>query len=75
MSKFQDCPVFCIIKNKCQSSDGSFYVGSTANLKNRVKKHNQGIETAIAFSNQKAAAAFEKYLKSHSGRAFAKKRL
>ena len=25
---------------KC--SDGSFYVGSTANLKNRVKKHNQG---------------------------------
>ena len=25
---------------KC--SDGSFYVGSTANLENRLKKHNQG---------------------------------
>jgi hypothetical protein len=33
------------------------------------------LKTYIAFSNEKQAAAFEKYLKSASGRAFAKKRL
>jgi hypothetical protein len=33
------------------------------------------IETAIAFRSQKKAAAFEKYLKRHSGRAFASKNL
>jgi predicted GIY-YIG superfamily endonuclease len=31
--------------------------------------------TYIAFSDEKRAFAFEKYLKSSSGRAFAKKRL
>ena len=31
------------------------------------------IETAIAFRSKEKASAFEKYLKSHSGRAFAKK--
>jgi hypothetical protein len=31
------------------------------------------IETAIAFRSREKAAAFEKYLKSHSGRAFASK--
>jgi hypothetical protein len=29
----------------------------------------------LAFSNERRAVAFEKYLKSFSGRAFAKKRL
>ena len=33
------------------------------------------IKTYIAFSDEKQAFAFEKYLKSPSGRAFAKKRL
>jgi len=33
------------------------------------------IKTYIAFNNEKQAVAFEKYLKSPSGRAFAKKRL
>jgi putative endonuclease len=48
-----------------------------------LKAHNSGqvphtakyrpwkIEAAIAFQSRKKAAAFEKYLKSHSGRAFA----
>jgi hypothetical protein len=31
------------------------------------------IEAAIAFQSRKKAAAFEKYLKSHAGRAFASK--
>ena len=33
------------------------------------------IKTYIAFSDEKQAIAFERYLKSASGRAFAKKRL
>ncbi|UCF80071.1 MAG: GIY-YIG nuclease family protein [Acidobacteriota bacterium] len=63
------------------------YVGLTQDLEGRLKAHNNGkvphtakfcpwrIETAIAFRSRKKAAEFEKYLKSRSGRAFAKKRL
>jgi putative endonuclease len=64
-----------------------FYVGITDDLRARLAKHNVGevphtskygpwrIKTYIAFSDEKQAVAFEKYLKSASGRAFAKKRL
>jgi len=64
-----------------------FYVGVTADLPERLKKHNAGevthtakhapwaIKAYIAFNDEKRAFAFEKYLKSASGRAFAKKRL
>lgn len=63
------------------------YVGVTSDLRARLKRHNAGdvlhtskylpwaIKTYIAFSNEQQAFAFEKYLKSPSGRAFAKKRL
>ena len=63
------------------------YVGLTDNLRDRLKRHNAGeliqtskfrpwrIKTAIAFTDRERAAAFERYLKSSSGRAFAKKRL
>jgi predicted GIY-YIG superfamily endonuclease len=59
--------------------------GLTDDLDARLKSHNQRnnphtsryrpwrIETAIAFDSRKKAAVFEKYLKSHSGRAFASK--
>ena len=65
----------------------SFYIGLTEDLKGRLEKHNNGevphsskfrpwrIKTAIAFSDPGRAAAFERYLKSGSGRAFAKKYL
>ena len=64
-----------------------FYVGITDDLRARLTKHNAGevphtskygpwrIKTYVAFSNEKQAVAFEKYLKPASGRAFAKKRL
>lgn len=64
-----------------------YYVGVTKDLRARLKKHNAGevphtfkyapwvIKTYIAFSDEKQALAFERYLKSASGRAFAKKRL
>ena len=63
------------------------YVGATANLKQRLTDHNSGksAHTAkfmpwaliwyCAFHDKYKALEFEKYLKSHSGRAFAKKRL
>ncbi len=61
------------------------YTGLTDDVAERLKKHNQGgcphtskfkpwrIRTAISFDDRERAAAFEKYLKSHSGRAFASK--
>ena len=65
-----------------------FYIGITDDLRTRLAKHNAGevphtskfrpwrrLKTYIAFSDEKQAVAFEKYLKSGSGRAFAKKRL
>ncbi len=65
----------------------NFYTGFTENLQVRLKEHNQGkckhtakyipweIKTAIAFTNKEKAHNFEQYLKTSSGRAFAKKRL
>jgi len=62
------------------------YVGMAEDLEERLKTHNTGrcrhtskfrpwqIEISIAFRSKEKAVAFEKYLKSHSGRAFAKKR-
>jgi predicted GIY-YIG superfamily endonuclease len=49
------------------------YIGATADLKRRLPEHNSGM-WYCAFPDKYKALAFEKYLKSHSGRAFAKKR-
>ncbi|NOR05913.1 MAG: GIY-YIG nuclease family protein [Deltaproteobacteria bacterium] len=68
-----------------ESDESRHYTGLTDDLEARLKAHNAGqvphtakyrpwrIETAIAFRSREKAAAFEKYLKSHSGRAFASK--
>ena len=67
--------------------DERYYVGSTDDLRERLKYHNAGnvphtskykpwrVNTYLGFSDEKRAVAFERYLKSSSGRAFAKKRL
>jgi predicted GIY-YIG superfamily endonuclease len=64
-----------------------YYVGLTDDLRARIKSHNAGqvyhtsknkpwrVNTYIAFSDEARAIAFEKYLKTRSGRAFATKRL
>ena len=69
------------------SNPGRYYVGVTPDLRARLAKHNAGevthtskyapwrIKTYVAFAEEAQAFAFEKYLKSASGRAFAKKRL
>ena len=62
---------------------GRHYTGLTDDLEARLRKHNEGacshtanhrprrIGVAVAFRSRQKAAALEKYLKSHSGRAFA----
>ena len=62
------------------------YVGLTSDLEARLEKHNAGgsphtakfrpwtIVCYLAFPTREKAAAFESYLKSGSGRAFAAKR-
>jgi len=64
-----------------------YYVGAIGDLRARLQKHNGGevshtskyapwsIKTYIAFNDEKRSFSFEKYLKSGSGRPFAKKRL
>ena len=63
------------------------YTGLTDDLAARLTAHNAGqvshtrtwrpwrIEVAIAFRSRRKAAAFERYLKSHAGRAFARRHL
>ena len=70
---------------KC--ADGTFYTGCTSNLDERLKLHKKGeniytrtrlpfmLISYFAFSDKYKAYNFEKYLKSGSGKAFAKKRL
>ena len=63
------------------------YIGFTSDLKKRIAKHNEGgsrhtskfkpweLLWYCAFPDKHQAIAFEAYLKSHSGKAFANKRL
>ena len=65
---------------------GQRYVGTTTGLKRRFAEHNAGrsphtskyrlwqLVTYIAFSSPDKAISFERYLKSGSGHAFARKR-
>jgi predicted GIY-YIG superfamily endonuclease len=69
-----------------KSSD-RYYVGITGDLRSRLEKYNTEdvphtkkyapwtLKTYIGFSDEQQAFAFESYLKTASGRAFAKKRL
>ena len=62
------------------------YIGYTEDLKTRFAAHNHGqsphtakfkpweLVTYLAFNDRAKALSFEKYLKSHSGKAFANKR-
>jgi predicted GIY-YIG superfamily endonuclease len=65
-----------------------WYTGITTDLTRRIAEHNAGksrhtsarathwqLHTFIGFFDEYRAQRFEEYLKTHSGRAFAKKRL
>jgi len=63
------------------------YTGVTCDLEDRLERHNRGecphtsknrpwkIETALAFRSEDKARCFERYLKTGSGREFARRHL
>ena len=79
--------MFYVYLIRSQSHHEQRYIGFTENLNARITKHNEGgsphtskykpwnIETYLSFSSKEKALAFEAYLKSGSGRAFANNRL
>ncbi|MFY7818857.1 MAG: GIY-YIG nuclease family protein [Akkermansiaceae bacterium] len=72
---------------RSESHPDETYTRLTSDLRARIAKHNEGgsphtakfrpwnLVSYLAFSSRDQAAAFESYLKSGSGRAFAAKRL
>ena len=74
-----------LLQSKAEPSER--YVGFTMDLRGRLDQHNAKeskhtskfapweLVTYIAFSKKQQAESFERYLKSGSGHAFAKKRL
>ena len=78
--------IYVYLLQSC-SLPGQRYVGLTTDLKRRLVDHNAGrsshtskfgpwrLVTYVAFSDQAKAAAFERYLKSGSGHAFARRHL
>ena len=70
---------------RSESNPKQPYVGLTRDLRQRMQDHNEGrsphtkkfrpwiLVAYFAFAQEKMAVAFEKYLKSASGRAFIKR--
>ena len=70
---------------RSQSQSAQRYIGLTQDPHSRLEKHNQGgsphtakfrpwsLGTLIGFHDKQKAVAFERYLKSGSGFAFAKR--
>ena len=77
----------CVYIIQSQTDQDQFYTGLTDNIQSRLIDHNSGKSSHTAkykpwrlvfhcwFDDATKASAFEKYLKSGSGRAFAAKRL
>lgn len=73
---------------RSKSNPTQFYVGFTKELEKRITEHSNPkvsaytrqyapweLETYVVFNDKKKAQELELYLKSHSGRAFLRKRL
>jgi len=79
--------MFYVYILRSESYSDQTYIGFTRDLKSRIATHNAGgsphtrkfipwrLEFYCAFPNEAKARGFEMYLKSHSGKAFANKRL
>jgi predicted GIY-YIG superfamily endonuclease len=84
---FRDEKFYNVYVLQSEADSRRFYTGCTQDLCKRLVRHNNGevphtskwkpwrIKTYIAFSDRVQSKAFERYLKSVSGRAFLKKRL
>ena len=81
-----DCMVWSYVYIlQSESCPDRFYVGLTDDLRDRLRRHNGGevastrsrgpwtMKNAFGFRDRERAAAFEQYLKSGSGRAFARR--
>jgi putative endonuclease len=78
--------IYVYMLQSCAAPDQR-YVGMTTDLKRRLARHNAGesfhtakfipwrLVTYIAFTDQTKATAFERYLKSGSAHAFARRHL
>lgn len=74
-----------ILKNNWQPA--RYYTGVTSHVASRVRAHNAGlcsatasarpwqVDVVVTFSDERRALAFERYLKSGSGVAFAQRHL
>jgi putative endonuclease len=83
----EGCPMRYVYLLQSESVAGQRYVGVTSDLKQRLADHNAGksphtskylpwkLVAYIAFADEQKAEMFERYLKSGSGHAFARKRL
>ena len=72
---------------KSAADPARYYTGCTSNLTRRLEAHNGGrvphtadgkpwiVDVILEFADERRAVAFEKYLKSGSGGAFAKRHL
>jgi len=79
--------MFYVYLIKSIKNPNKTYVGFTTNVKECLKKHNEGgsiytsdykpwkLVSFVGFDEESKAIDFEKYIKSGSGYAFAKKRL
>lgn len=80
-------PLYYVYLIESSCAEGERYLGMTSDLKRRLEQHNGGksshtskfkswkLTTYIAFTDRAKAEAFERYLKSGSGHAFARKHL
>jgi len=80
-------PLYYVYLIESVSAQGERYLGMTSDLKQRLPEHNAGksshtskfrswkLKTYIAFTDRAKAGAFERYLKSALGHAFARKHL
>jgi predicted GIY-YIG superfamily endonuclease len=80
-----DTPKRFVYVLRCTQDPTRYYVGLTSSVSARVDAHNSGhskhtarlrpwqLVVSLEFANEESAALFERYLKSGSGRAFAKR--
>jgi putative endonuclease len=78
-------PKCCVYVLRSQRDRTRYYTGVTSSLHDRLAAHNAGqsphtadgtpweVDVSIAFADERRALAFERYLKSGSGCAFARR--